>query len=206
MKNLNTILIAVLILAVGVLYFLHFSQGGKPASASKEAIVTNPSAAANGLIAYVDLDTLLAQMEMYKDLQENLAKKQKDLEGSFGTKYKAFQNNVNDLQNKVNRGLVTRAEAEQMNKQLANDQAQLEELNNTYTQQIQEEGFVSNRKVVDYIMAYLKDYTKDKNIKFVFSYAFGGNLLYTDSAYDITADVLKGVNEKYLSEKAANKK
>jgi outer membrane protein len=206
MKNLNTILIAVLILAVGVLYFLHFNQGGKPATTSKEAIVTNPSAAANGLIAYVDLDTLLAQMEMYKDLQENLAKKQKELEGTFGTKYKTFQNNVNDLQNKVNRGLVTRAEAEQINKQLANDQAQLEELNNTYTQQIQEEGFVSNRKVVDYIMVFLKDYTKDKNIKFVFSYAFGGNLLYTDNAYDITSDVLKGVNEKYLAEKAANKK
>jgi outer membrane protein len=111
-----------------------------------------------------------------------------------------------DLQTKVNKGLLTRAEAEQMNQQLAGDQTQLENLNATYTQQLQEEGIVSNRKVIDYIMVYLKDYTKDKNIRFVFSYTFGGNLLYMDGAFDITNDILAGVNQKYLAENPIPKK
>lgn len=42
-------------------------------------------------------------------------------------------------------------------------------------------------------MEYLKEYTADKNIKFIFSYAFGGNLLYMDGNYDITNDILKKV-------------
>jgi outer membrane protein len=205
MKNLNTILISVLILAVGVLYFLHFTQGKKTVSKTDSAITENTVAVTDAVIAYINIDTMLVQLEMYKDLQSTLEKKQKELEGNFGTKYKAFEKNVADLQNKVSKGLVTRAEAEQMNQQLSNDQVQLENLNATYTQQLQEEGIVSNRKVIDYIMEYLKEYTADKNIQFVFSYSFGGNLLYMNGAYDITNDILAGINQKYLAEKPASK-
>jgi outer membrane protein len=206
MKRLNTILIIVLILAVGVLYVLHFTEGKKTSVKPDTEKDANPTPVVDATIAYINIDTMLVQMEMYKDLQAGLAKKQKELEGTFKTKYNAFEKNVTDLQNKVNKGLVTRAEAEQMNQQLANDQMQLENLNNTYTQQIQEEGIVSNRKVIDYIMQYLKEYTKGKNIKFIFSYAFGGNLLYTDGAFDITNDILTGVNQKYLAEKVTTQK
>jgi outer membrane protein len=206
MKKLNTILIIVLTIAVGVLYVLHFTKGIKPVVEPEQSNSENSKPVADGAIAYVDIDTMLVQMEMYKDLQAGLAKKQKELESSFGVKYNLFQKNVSDLQNKVNKGLLTRAEAEQMQQQLAGDQQQLESLNATYTQQLQEEGMVSNRKVIDYIMVYLKEYTKDKNIKFVFSYAFGGNLLYMDGSFNITNEILTGVNQKYLAEKAATKK
>jgi outer membrane protein len=205
MKNLNTGLIIVLILAVGVLYFFHFSEGGNSAEKNKVVKSENTAALVDATIAYINIDTMLVQMEMYKDLQSGLSKKQMELESNFGSKYQTFQKNVADLQTKVNKGLLTRAEAEQMNQQLAGDQQQLESLNNTYTQQLQEEGMVSNRKVIDYIMEYLKEYTSDKNIKFIFSYAFGGNLVYMDTTYDITNDILKGVNEKYLAEKAVKK-
>ena len=206
MKNLNTILIIVLILAVSVLYVFHFTGGKNTKDKSNsESVVSNP-AVTDAVIAYINIDTMLVQMEMYKDLQSSLAKKQKELEGTFKTKYNTFEKNVTDLQTKVNKGLLTRAEAEQMNQQLANDQMQLENLNASYTQQLQEEGIVSNRKVIDYIMEYLKVYTLDKNIKFIFSYAFGGNLLYMDGAFDITNDILTGVNQKYLSEKDDSKK
>jgi len=206
MKKLNTILIVVLFLAVGVLYFLHFTGGSKTAVKSSSAGTENSVPVTDAAIAYIDIDTMLVQMEMYKDLQASIAKKQKELESSFGIKYNLFQKNVSDLQNKVNKGLVTRAEAEQLQQQLAGDQQQLETLNASYTQQLQEEGIVSNRKVIDYIQEYLKEYNKDKNIKFIFSYTFGGNLLYTDGAYDITSEILSGINEKYLAEKPAPKK
>jgi len=205
MKNLNTILISILILAVAVLYFLHFTNGKKTTANAEAADTETAVAVTDAVIAYINIDTMLVQMEMYKDLQSTLEKKQKELEGNFGTKYKAFEKNVSDLQNKVSKGLVTRAEAEQMNQQLANDQMQLENLNASYTQQLQEEGIVSNRKVIDYIMEYLKEYTADKNIQFIFSYTFGGNLIYMNGAYDITNEILVGINQKYLAEKPAAK-
>jgi len=205
MKNLNTILISILILAVAVLYFLHFTNGKKTTANAEAADTETAVAVTDAVIAYINIDTMLVQMEMYKDLQSTLEKKQKELEGNFGTKYKAFEKNVSDLQNKVSKGLVTRAEAEQMNQQLANDQMQLENLNASYTQQLQEEGIVSNRKVIDYIMVYLKEYTADKNIQFIFSYTFGGNLIYMNGAYDITNEILVGINQKYLAEKPAAK-
>jgi len=206
MKQLNTILIIVLSIAIGILYFLHFNQNTKATVKADAEGITAAAPVTDATIAYINIDTMLVQMEMYKDLQTVLVKKQKELEGTFGAKYKSFEKNVTDLQAKVNKGLLTRAEAEQQNQQLANDQMQLENLNTTYTQQLQEEGIVSNRKVIDYIMEYLKEYTAGKNIKFVFSYAFGGNLIYMDRSFDITNDILTGINQKYLAEKATPKK
>jgi len=206
MKKINTILIIVLIVAVGVLYVLHFTGGDKASVNHADESEVSSAGIGDAAIAYINIDTLLVQMEMYKDLQTSLEGKQNELKANFDTKYKSFEKNVSDLQNKINKGLVTRAEAEQLNQQLANDQMQLENLNASYTQQLQEEGIVSNRKVIDYIMEYLKEYTKDKNIRFVFSYAFGGNLMYMDGSFDITSDILAGVNQKYLAEKPNPKK
>ncbi|MCB8999291.1 MAG: OmpH family outer membrane protein [Bacteroidales bacterium] len=206
MKNLNTILIIVLIIAVGVLYAFHFTGKAKTESKNEMQTTENTPAVKDANIAYINIDTLLVQMDMYTDLQTSLEKKRKDLESTFQGKVNTFQKNVADLQNKVNKGLLTRAEAEERNQQLGADQQQLEALNNTYTQQLQEEGAVSQRKVIDFIMEYLKEYNADKNINFVFSYTFGGNLLYMNNAFDITNDILKGVNEKYQAEKPAVKK
>jgi outer membrane protein len=206
MKNLNSILFIVLIIAVGVLYVLHFTGGEKSPVVNETSNTEKHAAVVDASIAYINIDTMLVQMEMYKDLQSGLSKKQKELESNFGSKYQLWQKNVADLQTKVNKGLLTRAEAEQINQQLAGDQQQLENLNATYTQQLQEEGAVSNRKVIDYITEYLKEYIKDKNINFVFSYTFGGNLLYMDGSYDITNEVLTGLNQKYQADKPAVKK
>ena len=64
-------------------------------------------------IAYVQIDTLLNNMKMYEDLSKSLAKKQKKMETEFSTKYKNFQDQVNDFQNKVQKGLLTTREAQE---------------------------------------------------------------------------------------------
>jgi outer membrane protein len=71
--------------------------------------------------------------------------------------------------------------------------------------QLQLEGVNANRSVIENIMSYLKDYSKDKNIQFILSYGFGGNLLYYDPSLDITDEILAGLNEKYLKEKSMKK-
>ena len=61
MKNLSLILIAVLFVAVGILFYLHFATG----KTSEEGPVTaeRPYAAPAGMnIVYVNIDTLLDAM------------------------------------------------------------------------------------------------------------------------------------------------
>ena len=46
------------------------------------------------------------------------------------------------------------------------------------------------------IEKFLKDYNKDKNFSYIVSYE-QGLFYFKDTAYNITADVIKGLNEMY---------
>ena len=207
MKQLSLILNAILIIAVGVLFYLHFSGKSKtaePTTVTTEQNTDSPSANA-GNIAYVEIDTLLNNMKMYQDLSDQLAKKQKKMESEFATKYKNFQNEVSDFQNKVQKGLMTSREAQEQDQQLSGKRMDLENQRNDYLRQLQEENTVSQNKVIDYIMNYLKDYNKDGRYEYILSYSFGGGVLFADKRLNITSDVLKGINERYNQEQIPTK-
>jgi outer membrane protein len=66
--------------------------------------------------------------------------------------------------------------------------------------ELQEENVVSQNKVIDYIMDYLEEYNSDGKYRYILSFSFGGGILYASDSHDITAEVLRGINEKYESE------
>jgi outer membrane protein len=205
MKNINTILNIVLFIALGVLYFLHFSSGKQ----DQESVKNEPAAVKDFStslpIAYVNIDSLLAQMKMYTDLQEELSKKQQSLEANFASKYRVFEQSVSQFQNEVSKGLLTRSEMQTKDQQLASERTKLESLQSEYLNQMQEEGMVGQRKVINYIMEYLKEYNQEKGLQYIFSFSFGSNLLYAHDNLDITSEVLVGLNNKYNAETAEKK-
>lgn len=207
MKKANLIINVVVIIAIAILYVLHFT-GGKgtktPDGTNSENEASSTSFAEGEIpIAYVNIDSLLNQMEMYKDLNQNLTDKQQKLETNFGSEYRTFEKEVVAFQEKVQKGLLTRSEAQEIDARLSNQRNELENRRNNYLMELQEENLVSQNKVIDYIMQYLKEYNSDNKFRYIFSYSFGGGLLYASDALDITSDVLVGINQKYIAEKAA---
>ena len=202
MKYLNTVLFGLLFVSVAILYFLHFGS-----SADKPVISPQVKVPEGSPILYVNIDTLLPKMEMYKDIQAGLAKKQLDLESNWSMKYRSFEKNVNDIQKRMNdpMEIITPIQREQIDQQLTKQRVDLENLQNTYLNQMQQEGINANRMIVEYIMDYLRDYSRDKGIQYILSYGFGGNILYTDHSLDLTPEILYGLNEKYLKEKSMKK-
>ena len=205
MKNINIILNIVLFVALGVLYFLHFSSGKQDKSSGSSDTPSVKDFSSSLPIAYVNIDSLLAQMKMYTDLQEELSKKQQSLEANFASKYRIFEQSVTQFQNEVSKGLLTRSEMQTKDQQLANERMKLESLQSEYLNQMQEEGMVGQRKIINYIMEYLKEYNQQKGLQYIFSFSFGSNLLYAQDNLDITADVLAGLNNKYNTETTQKK-
>lgn len=206
MKKGNLIINVVLIIAIAVLYVLHFTGSEKEVKIEEkpEKQTQAKSDLSTHLpIAYVNIDTLLNNMQMYEDLTENLTTKQQKLENNFASDYKSFEREIVDFQDKVQKGLLTRREAADIETQLSNRRLELENRRNDYLMELQEENLVSQNKVIDYIMKYLEEYNSDGTYRFIFSYSFGGGLLYASDALDITYDVLDGINNKYEAEEAA---
>ncbi len=95
------------------------------------------------------------------------------------------------------RQLVTRTEAEQLQQQLGTEEQELMALQTQYTQELQEEGMVKNRQMIDMIERYITELSESTGYSYVYSYSFGGNLVYGAKPFDITSQVVTGLNEKY---------
>jgi len=150
---------------------------------------------------YVELDSLTANYLMTKDLSDELEEKMKKLQADLTNRERVFQTNVRDFENKVTKGLETRAKLAEMEQQLSNDQQNLLQISENYRMEMAEEQAVMQRKILQAIMDYLKEYNKEKRYSYILGNAFDAKILYADPALDITASVLDGINAKYKAEK-----
>ena len=158
------------------------------------------SALAAGSIVYVELDSLTENFLMTRDLAAELEEKMGRMETDLNNRQRRFQTSVNDFQNRMNRGLETRTRLAEIQEQLAREEQQLMQLAESYRMEMAEEQMVMQRKIIQAIMDYLKEYNKEKGYKYILGNAFDAKILYADPSLDITAEVLDGMNAKYRAE------
>jgi outer membrane protein len=196
MKNLSIALFAVLFLAVVGLYFLHFT-GNKKSKTSDGSVNELPA----GGIAYVNIDTVIFRFDMFADRREELVSKQKSAEAELNSKGTQYEKGVRDYQDKVNKGLVTRATAAQMEQALTQQQQDLITLRDNLQSNLMEEEQVMNRQILEYITKFLEENKATYNYQFILGKSFGSVVLYGDSGLDITQKVLDAINVQYQAEK-----
>ncbi len=195
MKKLSIILYVVLFLAVAGLYFLHFSG-------TKKSVVAAPvtESSAQG-IAYINIDTVIFKFAMFHDKREDLLTKQKSAEAELNSKGTQYEKGARDYQEKVSKGLVTRATAAEMEQALMQQQQELVNLRDKLQSNLMEEEQVMNRQILEYITKYLDENKSEYNYQYIFGKSFGSVVLYGDPALDITQKVIDAINKKYQGEK-----
>ena len=198
MKKLTVILFVVLFLAVAVLYFFQFKGNNK-------ANKINVSGTINEMprqgIVYVNIDSVIFNFKMFTDRKNDLMSKQKNAEAELNSKSALYQNGVKDYQDKVNKGLVTRATAADMEQGLLQQQQELVNLRDKLQSNLVEEEQVMNRQILDYITKFIEDNKTQYNYQFILGKSFGGPVLYSNSSLEITQQLLTALNKKYQTEK-----
>jgi outer membrane protein len=198
MKKLSIVLYVFLFLAVTGLYFLHFSGNKKNSISETSPSVTGTSAEG---IAYINIDTVIFKFSMFQDKRDELLAKQKSAEAELNSKGSNYQKGVNDYQDKVNKGLVTRATAAQIEQSLMQQQQELVNLRDQLQSNLAEEEQVMNRQVLEYITTFLEENRSDYNYQYILGKSFGSVVLYSENSLDITKKVLDAINKKYQSDK-----
>jgi outer membrane protein len=195
MKNLSVILYVVIFLAIGGLYLLHFTGGKK--NSQSDSVSSVPA----GAIAYVNIDSIVVRFDMFMDRRNELLEKQKTAEAELNSKGTQYERGARDYQDKVSKGLVTRATAAQMEQSLLQQQQELVNLRDQLQSNLMEEEQVMNRQVIDYITSFLEKNKSEYNYQYIFGKSFGSVVLYSDSTLDITQKVLEALNRQYQTEK-----
>ncbi|UCH13180.1 MAG: OmpH family outer membrane protein, partial [Bacteroidales bacterium] len=195
MKRLPLILSAVSILAVGLLYVLHFTDISDNETTTEHSYEEElvPLDISSTPIAYINIDTVVNNYDLYYDLKQKFERKYKTSEAELASKEKAYKKDVEDYQYKVQRGLVTRSDAQKLEQQILNEQQNLLQLQENLRLELAEEEQVMLRQVLHSITTYLQELQSEYKYQFVFgTTAIGGNVLYADRNLDITRQVIRG--------------
>ena len=198
MKKLSVALFSVLFLAIAFLYLLHFLSNRKNKTNVTEPVPVTSSAQG---IAFINIDSVIINFGMFFDRREDLLAKQKKAEAELNSKGSQYEKNARDFQEKVTKGLVTRATAAEMEQGLLQQQQELVTLRDKLQSDLLEEEQVMNRQIIDYITTYLEENKSEYNYQFILGKSFGSVVLYGDSALDITRRVTDAINSKYKAEK-----
>lgn len=157
---------------------------------------------ATGLrIAYVELDSLMSQYQLYKDYEEVLTRKGTDIQNTLAQKQRKLESSATAMQRKYeNNGFQTRDELERAQQSLQQQEMELQQLAAKLNNEFNEEQARINQEARDSIQAFLKIYNQTKKYDYVMIKA-GDNLLIANPKYNITKDIVTGLNKRYNAKK-----
>ncbi len=195
-KNLMKTMVAVAALSLAM-------TSCNKSTANDEAQV-QPVAPGSLKIAYVEVDSIMSQYKFCKDYSLILQKKGQNIQNTLAAKQQQLQAAAANFQQKVQQNAYTREQAEGIQAGLQKQSADLDALNRRLSNEFQAETEKYNAALRDSIQHFLAAYNKDKKYSLILSKA-GDNLLYADKAYDVTAEVVAGLNKAYKPTAATKK-
>jgi len=154
-------------------------------------------------VAYIEIDSLMSQYQFCVDYNLLLNQKSDNAANTLQQKQRALQQHAAALQKKYeSNGFTTRDELESAQNQLAREQQDLAELEQRLTNELAMENAKLNAELRDSIQAFLKVYNKTKKYDYIMS-KLGDNLLWANKKFDITKEVIAGLNKRYKKGKPA---
>ena len=171
---------------------LGFTQCSQQAAAPQQQA---PIAVSGLKIAYIDVDSLLANYAFYQDLSEEMMRKEENYRLALTEEYKKLQTDVEAHQKKITNGVyssVDRAQSEE--NRLAKRQQAIQEKSDKYTQELLAERDANSQKISETVDNFVKEYNKTHGYNLIITKA---SLLYADEALNITAEILDGLNAAY---------
>ncbi|MCD8309855.1 MAG: OmpH family outer membrane protein [Prevotellaceae bacterium] len=199
MKRIFYVVNGLAMLAIVVL----FSQcAGKVDNQSSVAPVAQGATLSGIKVAYVEVDTLLAKYNYYVDLTEAMIKKSENVRLTLNQKATDLDKQKQEFQTKYqNNAYLTPERAQQEYNRIAKLDQDLQDLSNKLQSELMSENEKNNLMLRDSINAFLKEYNKTKGYTFIISNTGFDNLLYADSAYNITNEIVEGLNARYAPAK-----
>jgi outer membrane protein len=203
MKNFNNIALAVLALAVAVLFFLQFNGSSSKKTGLASASTDSSGAPVAGRIAYFEMDSIEQQYLYIKEVQSKLKQREQVMTAELQGMRNGYMGRIQQLQQKAStmsqqEGEAAQAEINQMERTLQQKEAKM-------AQELQEEQFKLMQDINKKIEEYLADFNADKGYTYILSRQAGDFIYFRDTTLNITIDMIKGLNERYNADKTGKK-
>ena len=197
MKQLSLVLNIVLFVLVGILFYYQF-KGPSKSSPDTALPAQKAVAGSDTRIAYFEMDSVENNFDMVKDVKAEISRKEEEYSNGLARLDNTYRKRVQDYQAKGSN--MTQADYEKA-------QIDLKNLESTLKGQKQEldaryQDFVTRRNIAlkKRIEEYIAEYNQDRKFSYIVA-SDQGLFYYKDSVYDITAEVISGLNASYKTKK-----
>ena len=194
MKQLSLILsiIAVGLAGTGLYLYAKDHKKTQPTPQATATPANNP--AATFAIAYFEMDSLEANYQYFKDAMGRLKTKEDASNSELANMERSYQKKIAEWQQKGS--TMSQAETEAANREYQQMQQQYMAKKQELEQRMEGLKHDETSKVRKRLENFLKEYNKDRKYNYIFSYA-PEFMFYKDTIYNITPDLIKGLNEQY---------
>ncbi|MBR1922723.1 MAG: OmpH family outer membrane protein [Paludibacteraceae bacterium] len=170
----------------------------RPAKPAAETVAASPAVEGGMPIAYLNVDSLLANYEFAKQAQETLMSKQENARLQFNQKERTLQKEMSDFQQKYeNNAFLSPERAQSEYQRLQKKQQDLDQLGEQLTRDIMLENQKLNIQLADSLTAFLQDFNADGRYHVILSNNAKDNVLMASEQYDITNEVIRGMNARF---------
>ena len=188
---------------IATLAFLAFAgckEGKKSADATEQ---TATEVVAEGDLAFVNVDYVLAESDIFKTEGIALRDKTEKAQQKWAKKEQDLQNEMQQLAEKYQKGLITTRSAQEKEQELQKRATSFQTSAQKEGKELEEESLVFQNRMNDLLMRAVQEINADKKYKMIVA---ATALLDADESLNLTEKVLAKVNELYKAEKEATKK
>jgi len=193
MKNALYIINGILLAAVAVLFFLFLTEKKNNTSIIKSTWVDTSKTPTR--IAYFEWDSIENQ-KFYKDMQDELNRKKEEVDKEKMKLSQIYQQRLDSYNKKE----MSQVESEHATQDMRDLEANLRGQADRLDQDLND--YVLRKKVEfnDKIRNFLKEYNQNKKFSYIIANE-PGFIFYRDSAFNITGDVVAGLNQIFSKKK-----
>ena len=179
------------------------------AAAPVETDVKADTTAVAGSIVFFNIDKVVEGYDMANDLRSVVETKVSGIQAEIDRRGNKLQKDVNEFQNKVDKGLLTQSVANAQYQKLQQQQNDYQQYVVRKQQEMAEEQQVMLNQIMNAIAEFVQEYNTTKQYALILTSS--GDILSTpvvtgNPILDITDDILNGLNEAYVKTKAAETK
>jgi outer membrane protein len=199
MKNGLLVWNVLLTIAAGYLLITHFTKK-KDSPIARDWKQDSLSVGRPFRLAYFEMDSVQANAYMVKDVQAEIEKREKEYSGQLSQYEAAYRNKLQEYQQKERGGTMTQADYEKAQLDLKQLEDRLKGKRQELDQQYQDFVMRSQLNLKKAIEEFISEYNKEKQYTYIVSYE-QGLFYYKDTVFNITADLVKGLNQQYKAKK-----
>ena len=178
-----------------------FTSCNNQAPKMDDAPLADDASAATGIsIAFIEIDSLTSQYEFAKKTTLELEKKGTNARNTIQAKTQQLEKNVAAFQQKLqSNGFTSREQAEAAQAALQREQNNIVALQQRLEAELANEQQKFLQAFQDSLDHFLTDYNADKKYDLILNKAA---ILHSSNKYDITQDVVNGMNRRYKKDQA----